>query len=55
MNYWQYRITTEPRQLEMLLAFLSELPFDTFEETEMGWNAYLPENEDDALVEMQML
>lgn len=29
-------------QREIVLAFLSALPFDTFEETETGLNAYLP-------------
>lgn len=55
MNYWEYRITTEPRQVEMLLAFFSELPFDTFEETEWGFSAYLPEKENSSSVEAQLL
>ncbi|MFN7116146.1 MAG: 50S ribosomal protein L11 methyltransferase [Saprospiraceae bacterium] len=42
MNYWQYHIITEPRYIEILQAFLAELPFDTFEDTENGFNAYLP-------------
>ncbi len=46
MNYWQYKISVEPRQSDILLAFLSELPFDTFEETEVGFNAYISEKED---------
>lgn len=55
MNYWQYCITTEPRHVEILLAFLGELPFDTFEETESGFNAYLPEKEDTATIETHLL
>jgi ribosomal protein L11 methyltransferase len=45
VNYWQYAIQVEPRHAEIILAFLSELPFDTFEETETGFHAYLPETE----------
>ncbi len=55
MNYWQYQIKTEPRYLEILLAFLGELPFDTFEETESGFNAYLPAKEDMVAIEAQLL
>lgn len=54
MNYWQYRITTEPRYVEMLLAFFGELPFDTFEETDSGFNAYLPAKEDETTIEAQL-
>lgn len=54
MNYWQYRITTEARYVEILQAFLSELPFDTFEEIEGGFNAYLPEQSSDDPIEAQL-
>ena len=42
MNYWKYTIHTAPETAEILLAYLSEAPFDTFEETPEGLNAYLP-------------
>lgn len=41
MQYHRFTITTPPGQREIALAFLSELPFDTFEETEAGLEAYL--------------
>ncbi len=42
MDYYQYTIATEPSQNEVLIALMSHLPFDTFEETETGFNAFLP-------------
>ena len=42
MNYWKYTIHSAPETAEILLAYLSEAPFDTFEETPEGLNAYLP-------------
>lgn len=41
MDYWKYTIHTAPETAEILLAYLSEAPFDTFEETPDGLNAYL--------------
>ncbi len=41
MNYTRYRIKAEPQIVEILLAFLNELPFDSFEETDEGLGAYL--------------
>jgi len=41
MDYTRYRIKTDPTTAEVLLAFLSELPFDSFEETPEGLDAYL--------------
>ncbi len=35
-------IRTAPETADILIAFLSEAPFDTFEETPEGLNAYLP-------------
>jgi ribosomal protein L11 methyltransferase len=46
MDYWQYTIKTAPEIAEMLTAFLSEAPFDTFEEHEEGLNAYMPASAD---------
>lgn len=51
VNYWQYQIQAEPRNTEIILAFLNELPFDTFEETDLGLLAYLRESEDLLTVE----
>lgn len=43
VNYWKYSLHTAPEIVEILLAYLSDAPFDSFEETEEGLNAYLPE------------
>lgn len=51
MDYFKYEIKINTDLSEILIAFLSEAPFDTFEETDHGVNAYLPaggENESDA-------
>jgi ribosomal protein L11 methyltransferase len=42
LDYWKYSITCAPELTDILLAFLSEAPFDTFEETDAGLDAYLP-------------
>lgn len=42
LNYWKYSIRTTPEITEILIAFLAEAPFDTFEEIPEGLNAYLP-------------
>ena len=42
MDYWQYHLRTQPDTTEMVLAYLSDAPFDTFEEIETGLYAYLP-------------
>ncbi len=44
MNYWKYSIRTKGTSPEVLLAYLSEVPFDTFEETAEGLDAYMPDN-----------
>ena len=46
MNYYVFNILPEQystEQNEILMALLSDLPFDTFEETETGINAYISE------------
>ncbi len=43
MDYYQYSINTDPAQNEVLIALLGHLPFDTFEENETGFNAFLPD------------
>ncbi|MDT8415180.1 MAG: 50S ribosomal protein L11 methyltransferase [Flavobacteriaceae bacterium] len=44
-NYVAVRFTVTPKEpgAEILLAYLSELPFESFEDDETGINAYMPE------------
>jgi ribosomal protein L11 methyltransferase len=42
MNYHKYELITSPETADILIAFLSDSPFDTFEETADGLNAYAP-------------
>jgi ribosomal protein L11 methyltransferase len=42
MNYHKYELRTTPETADILVAFLSDSPFDTFEETADGLNAYAP-------------
>jgi ribosomal protein L11 methyltransferase len=42
MDYWKYTIHTSPETAEILMAFLEDAPFDTFEETDDALLAYLP-------------
>ncbi len=42
MDYWKYILRVNPETSDILVAYLAEAPFDTFEETEGGLNAYLP-------------
>jgi len=51
LDYWQYDLRTDPDTAEMVLAYLSDAPFDTFEENETGLYAYLPAAADMALAE----
>ena len=43
-DYLQYQFSVEPEQRDILLAFLSRLPFESFEETDEGLMAYAPVN-----------
>jgi ribosomal protein L11 methyltransferase len=60
MNYYAISITPntyDVERVEILTAVLGELPFDTFEDTETGLKAYIPEKEltesvDNELVEL---
>ena len=54
MNYIVYRIETQPDIAEILIAFLGELPFDTFEESTKGINAYIPEKLDSDEIAQQL-
>ncbi len=54
MDYYQYSISTDPAQNDILIALLSHLPFDTFEETESGFNAFLPDNGNETEAESEL-
>ncbi len=41
-EYYKIQITSNPAFTEILLAFISEMPFEMFEETDSGIDAYLP-------------
>lgn len=44
MNYWKYRLRTDDSTTaEILVAFLAEAPFDSFQDTDEGLDAYLPD------------
>ena len=40
--YYQFQIHTQPELSEIILAYLQDLPFESYEETDNGWNAYVP-------------
>lgn len=42
MDYWKYDLLTSPEHSEILMALISDAPFDTFEETPDGFAAFLP-------------
>jgi ribosomal protein L11 methyltransferase len=44
MQYFRYQFTTPAEWRDVLLAYLGEMAFEVFEETDNGWDAYLPEN-----------
>jgi len=45
MDYYNFQIKTEPGNIEILIAFLGDLPFDSFEEKDYGLNAFLPQEQ----------
>lgn len=55
MDYWKYTLHAPPETSEILVAYLADAPFDTFEETENGLNAYLPSHFDQAKIDLQLL
>ncbi|MBK8705536.1 MAG: 50S ribosomal protein L11 methyltransferase [Saprospiraceae bacterium] len=56
MNYYQYTFVIAETYRDILLAMLSELPFDTFEETPEGLHAFIPEPDtDQAAIAAQLL
>ncbi|MCB0629253.1 MAG: 50S ribosomal protein L11 methyltransferase [Saprospiraceae bacterium] len=54
MKYWKYTFEVDSEHAEILLAFLSEWPFDSFQETETGLDAYLPEDLQDEVSDEAM-
>lgn len=54
MNYHKYELKTDPETAEILVAFLSNSPFDTFEETAHGLNAYAPASVEAHEIETQL-
>lgn len=45
MDYYKYQVTNSPEHTEALIGLFSTLPFDTFQENESGFDAYLPASE----------
>lgn len=48
MDYWKYILRANPETADILVAYLADAPFDTFEETEEGVNAYAPASASEA-------
>lgn len=55
MDYWKYILRANPETSDILVAYLTESPFDTFEETDGGLNAYVPAHAGLADAERQLL
>ncbi len=55
MNFYRFRIAINPDQAELLLAFLNELPFDSFQETDHYLDAYLPASADAGTAEAELI
>ena len=55
MHYYKYALITDAETADILLAFLSDSPFDTFEETANGIHAYAPVSASEAIIEAQLL
>ena len=54
MNYHKYALKTAPETAEILIAFLSNSPFDTFEESPEGIYAYAPASASEQEIEAQL-
>lgn len=46
MNYYKYQFTVASEQAEMLLALISDLPYESFQDWENGIEAFVQEKED---------
>ncbi len=55
MDYYNIHIETEPEYIEILLAFLGELPFETFDEKDFGLDAYIPQKSFNHSVENEIV
>ncbi len=45
MDYFKFQITADPATAEIVMALLASQPFDTFQETETGLDAFIPAGE----------
>jgi ribosomal protein L11 methyltransferase len=54
LDYWKYILRANPETADMLVAYLADEPFDTFEESEDGVNAYLPAHAAQDQTEVQL-
>jgi len=50
MDYYVYRIQTESQWNDIILAFIGNLPFDTFQDSENGFEAFVPEKDDNEVI-----
>ena len=55
MDYYNFRIKTDPENVEILLAFLSEMQFDSFEEKAYGLDAFLQVEIYNEVIENQLV
>lgn len=55
MDYFKYEFQTNPENNEMLIALLGELPFESFEENEKGFDAYVQVKNETPGVEERLL
>lgn len=54
MDYIQYNIQTNSEVSEILMAFLGELPFDTFQETDKGFDAFIKKSDHSNEIESEI-
>ena len=54
MDYYAYHIKIPADQREIALAFLSNLPFDSFTASEDGWDAYVPAAVDQEVIQTRL-
>ncbi len=55
MDYFKFEFQTTSQNAEMLIALLGELPFDVFEETDTGLDAFIPTEKCTETVENEVL
>jgi ribosomal protein L11 methyltransferase len=53
-DYYNYQVSVEESRRDAVLAFLTQLPFDTFEETATGLNAFVPVEKDSSELEKEV-